>query len=148
MTSLTHYRPRTGMDLLSDDPFFRRLFGDWTNDVDEDARSWAPALDLIEHPTEYEVHVDTPGIDPKEIEVTLRDDVLVIRGERHGTTEHEDEKSKMLRRETWAGRFERAVRLPGGVDAAKVKARGKDGVLIITMPKAEQNVGRRITVQG
>lgn len=148
MTSLTSFRPRTGLDLLRNDPFFRRILGDWDDELEQNGRTWAPALDLVEHPDSYEVRIDVPGIDPKDVELTLQNDVLVVRGERHTETEKTDDTGSVLRREVWSGRFERAVRLPGGIEAGKVKARGKDGVLTVTLPKAKEHIGRRIVVEG
>ncbi|HKK72539.1 MAG TPA: Hsp20/alpha crystallin family protein [Candidatus Krumholzibacteria bacterium] len=148
MTALTRYRPRTGLDILRQDPFFTRLFGEWAPDeLDQDTQQWMPSLDLVEHEDTYEIRVDVPGIDPKDIEVMLQNDVLIIRGERHGSSEKETEEGKVLRRESWNGRFERSIRLPGGVNAAKVKAKGRDGVLQVTLPKAEESIGRRISIE-
>lgn len=147
MTALTSYRPRTGLDLLRHDPFFNRLFGDWGDDLDTNSRGWTPALDLIEHEDSFEVRLDVPGIDPKDIEVTLQNDLLIMRGERKTTHEEKDAQGKIHRRETWEGRFERSVRLPSGVNAGKVKAHGKDGVLEIMLPKAQEAIGRRIAIE-
>jgi len=148
MTALTRYRPRTGLEILRQDPFFTRLFGEWAPDeLDQDTQQWMPSLDLVEHEDTYEIRVDVPGIDPKDIEVMLQNDVLIIRGERHGSSEKETEEGKVLRRESWNGRFERSIRLPGGVNAAKVKAKGRDGVLQVTLPKAEESIGRRISIE-
>ena len=147
MTALTKYRPATGLDLLRHDPFFHRIFGDWGEDLDTNTRGWMPALDLVERDDAYEVHLDVPGIDPKDIEVTLQNDLLIVRGERKTAHEEKDAEGKVHRRESWEGRFERSIRLPGGVNAGKVKAKGKDGVLEITLPKAQEAIGRRIQIE-
>ena len=65
----------------------------------------------------------------------LQNDVLIVRGARHGSIEKEIDRGKILRRETWDGRFERSIRLPGGVNAAKLNAEGRDGVLHVTLPR-------------
>ena len=147
MTALTTFRPRTGMDLLRRDPFFNRLFGDWMDDIEPDTRNWMPSVDVVERAEHYEVRVDVPGIDPKDIEVTLQNDVLTVRGERHGESTEKDSEGKVLRQESWTGRFERSVRLPGNVESGKVKAKGKDGVLTISLPKAKESIGRRIAIE-
>ena len=147
MTALTQYRPRNEMDFFRRDPFFGRLFDGWFDELNENVRQWSPNLDLVEHGDHYEALIDLPGMDPKNIEVNLQNDVLTVRGQRSFEHEERDEDTKVLRRETFSGRFERSIRLPGGVDADKVKAKGENGVLKITLPKAKEAIGRRIQIE-
>lgn len=147
MTAITNYRPRTEMDFFRRDPLFGRLFDGWFDDLSENVRQWTPALDLVDEGDHFEVRIDVPGADPKDIEIHLQNDVLTVRGQRHFEHEEKGDDAKVLRRETFTGRFERSVRLPGGVDADEVKARGEHGVLKITLPKAKEAIGRKIQIE-
>ena len=108
---------------------------------DETRRGWMPALDLEETPEAFVLHLEVPGVDPKEIELSIEDDHLKIRGSKN--VEERDWRRVERRR----GAFERLVRLPGAVDAGRVKAEAKDGVLTVTLPKREEAKTRRIPVK-
>ena len=95
--------------------------------------SLAPAVDIVEGEKAYEVTAELPGMDDKDIEVTLTDDVLTIRGEKR---EEKEEKGKNYRlSERHYGAFERSFEAPEGVDADKIEARFEKGVLKVTLPK-------------
>ncbi len=100
--------------------------------------SWVavPAVDLIERADGFEVHAELPGMDEKDIAVTISGDVLVIKGEKR---EEKDEKKPDFHvRERRFGSFQRAMRLPQGVDADKIAASFKKGVLTVTLPKTAE----------
>ena len=93
----------------------------------------APAVDIVEGEKAYEVTAELPGMDDKDIEVTLTDDVLTIKGEKR---EEKEEKRKNYRfSERHYGAFERSFEAPEGVDADKIEANFKKGVLTVTLPK-------------
>ncbi len=93
----------------------------------------APAVDIVEGEKAYEVTAELPGMDDKDIEVTLTDDVLTIKGEKR---EEKEEKGKNYRlSERHYGAFERSFEAPEGVDADKIEARFEKGVLKVTLPK-------------
>ncbi len=100
--------------------------------------SWValPAVDFIERENGYEVHADLPGVDEKNVEVKLAGDVLTIKGEKQ--EEKEEKKPDFHVRERHFGSFERAFRVPEGVDAEKIDASFKKGVLTIMMPKTAE----------
>jgi HSP20 family protein len=95
-----------------------------------------PAVDVAETDKEYEVTAELPGMDEKDIEVKVSNDVLVIRGEKHA--EHEEKKKDYYFSERRYGSFERSFGLPSDVDADKIEAAFKKGVLKITLPKSAE----------
>lgn len=137
--------PRAPFDSFALDPFFRGLF-ELTEDAatPAPARTWYPALDLVDETDRLVVNVEIPGMDVKDVHVTLQDDVLTVRGERKLET---SEKSKVLKREQVYGAWSRTVELPYRVQIDRVKASCKNGVMTITLPKAEEHLGRSIPVE-
>mgnify|MGYP001554376990 CR=1 FL=1 len=108
--------------------------------------TWAPQLDLFENKEELRVQVDLPGVDKQNISVTLEDGLLSISGKRSAEHEAENPEGHWLRVERRWGSFERHLRLGDGVDADKVRAEAKDGVLTVHIPKKEQAKPRNISV--
>lgn len=93
----------------------------------------APAVDIVEKDNAYEVTADLPGFDEKNIEVKLQNDSLSIKGERKSEKEEKKKDYHLTEREF--GSFERRFTLPAGVDADKIEASLKKGVLTVTLPK-------------
>ena len=134
--------PRFSLEL---DPFFRELFGTVDSALaTTKSRAWYPAMDLVDDDDKIVVRVEVPGMDAKDVQVTLQDDVLTVSGERK---QDNDSKSKVLKREQIYGAFSRTVELPYRVQADKVKAQYRNGVMTITLPKAEEHIGRSIPVE-
>lgn len=104
-----------------------------------------PAFDISETDKEIHVKAELPGMDPNEIEITLTGDLLTIKGEKK--EEKEEKGQNFHRRERRYGSFSRSFRLPVEVKADSINAGYKDGVLTVTMPKAEEEKGRRIEVK-
>jgi len=99
-------------------------------------RVWAPAVDMYETKDDLVVTAELPGVNEKEVQLSITGDVLSLKGER---TPNQDTKQESFHRgERWYGRFERHLSLPVSVQADKVKATYRDGVLMITLPKAEE----------
>lgn len=105
---------------------------------------WAPALDVYEDKDNFVVNTELPGLKREDIDVSLQDGVLVISGERK--TEEKRTEDEIRRQERFYGKFQRILTLPAPVAADKVKAQYKDGVLTITVPKAEEAKPRKIDV--
>jgi HSP20 family protein len=103
-----------------------------------------PAVDVFEDKENFVVKAELPGMQKKDIDVSLHDGTLSISGER---TEEKVENGEVYRSERFFGRFQRSVALPASVDAAKIKAQYKDGVLTVTLPKAEEAKPKQIDVQ-
>lgn len=104
-----------------------------------------PNLDVIDRDNEILVRAEIPGIEKKDLSVSLTDNLLTIKGQT--STEKKEEKGDYHRHEISCSSFARSVTLPGMVDAAKTAASLKDGILEITLPKMESSKRRSITVQ-
>jgi HSP20 family protein len=133
-----------------------RLFDDVFRGFDQFGRfpsltasrtSWGwPNVEVSETDKEIRVTAELPGLEEKDVEVTLDDDVLTLRGEKRAETEDKERQFS----ERYYGHFERRIPLATEVDEDKVEARFKKGVLTITMPKSEraQTKTRRIAING
>jgi HSP20 family protein len=106
---------------------------------------WAPSLDLSETKEAFVVKVEVPGIDAKEINVSLQENLLTIRGEKRQEKVEKDERYHRVERSH--GAFTRTVRLPVAVDGGKVGAAFKNGLLTVTLPKMPETKGTAIPVK-
>jgi len=113
---------------------------------DAPAPLWRPRADLRETPDALVLSLEIPGVDEKDLEVALEDDVLSVRGER--AAEEAAEGESWHRVETFRGKFERALRLPVAIRADAVKAVYRRGVLSVTLPKADEARVRNVPVTG
>ena len=105
---------------------------------------WAPAVDIKEEQDRYLLRADVPGVDSKDIEITMENGVLTIKGERR--YEDKEEREGYKRIERVYGTFYRRFTLPDTADADKVSATSKNGVLEVTIPKQEKVQPRKIKV--
>lgn len=107
--------------------------------------AWAPRVDVEETEKEFVVKADLPGVDPKDVDIQVVDNVLTLRGARE---EKKEEKKKNFHRvERFSGQFYRAIGLPAGADADKVTATTSNGTVIVTIPKKPEAQPKKITVQ-
>jgi HSP20 family protein len=108
---------------------FDRMFDPW---LDAHERVWTPAIDVVRDDGHLVVRADLPGIKPEEVKIEVEDGILTISGEHE---ERKEEKDKdYVRRERRFGSFSRSMALPVGVDAKKIKASTRDGVVEVTVP--------------
>ncbi|MGB0751689.1 MAG: Hsp20/alpha crystallin family protein [Gammaproteobacteria bacterium] len=105
---------------------------------------WTPAVDIQEESDKFVIHADIPGVDPKDIEITLDRGVLSIAGLRKAAADNET--CAYARLERSYGSFYRRFTLPDVADAENVEASGNNGVLEITIPKRTQAQPKRISV--
>lgn len=140
MTALTHWNPFRSTKRRDDafEDFFRDLF----NRVDDGAIE--PSLDLSETDRDVTVKLEVPGVEKDQLHVEIVDDAIRVRGE--SKRETEEKKKHFYRQEIRYGAFEREVRLPTEVDAAKASAELKNGVLTIVAPKTATPKARKIEV--
>ncbi len=122
------------------DSFFR---GDTYEDVFHSI--WIPAVDVAETEGEYVVKVEVPGVNRDDVKITVHDDTLTIRGEKK--QEDRIKKSDFYRLERTYGSFQRSFTLPNTVKTDKIDATYKEGVLTITLPKAEEAKPKAIEVK-
>ena len=120
---------RSEMDRLWDDYFGsgRRAFK---------SESWIPSVDVSETEDKIMVKAEIPGMDSKDIDISLSGDILTIKGEKKSELEETKENYHLVERSY--GTFSRSLRLPVGVEADKIEASYKQGVLIVTCPKKEE----------
>jgi HSP20 family protein len=105
---------------------------------------WSPALDVFDDKDNIVVKVELPGLKKDEINLSLHDGTLNISGERK--YERENKEGETFRSERYFGKFQRTVALPATVDASKVNASYKDGVLTVELGKAEEAKPKQIAV--
>lgn len=144
MTTLNRYDPMRNVASLNDEMerLFRQTLGD--RGGASLAGAFSPALDVEENEDAFTLHVELPGVEPGDVDVSLEENVLTISGERRF---YDDRDADGFRRvERHFGRFHRAVRLPDRVDADRVEANYNDGMLRIVVPKAEEAKPRRIAI--
>ncbi len=120
----------------------RQVFGD--RQGASSAGAFSPALDVEEDENAFTLHVELPSVNPDDVEVSLEENVLTIAGERRFYDDREAEGFRRIERHF--GRFHRSVRLPDRVDANAVEANYHNGLLTITVPKAEEAKPRRIQI--
>jgi HSP20 family protein len=107
---------------------------------------WKPAIELREKDNEYFVDIALPGIDPKDLEVKVTPDDLLVKGEtRH---EHHDDKEKVHTCEFQLGSVFRTVRFPKKINPDNVKAEFKNGMLCLTAPLAEEERAKTVKIGG
>lgn len=146
--------------LLSFPDDFFGDFGRWRRDLDEvfnfaglpsSIRSVAPgtfpAINIGNTPKTVEIYAFAPGIDASKVNVTIDRGVLSLSGERAPAMPDGDGKTSVHSRERFSGRFQRAISLPEDIDADKVSASYRDGVLCISVPRREAVQPKRIAIQ-
>lgn len=106
--------------------------------------AWTPAIDVHDSKDNIVVRADLPGMKKEDIEVSIQDGTLIIRGEKKEETERKEKGA--VRTERFYGSFHRAVSLPTAVDDTKVKANYKNGVLELTLPKKEEAKPKQIKI--
>ena len=114
------------------------------NTESQEIEAWAFPLDVVRKGDDTVIRASVPGIKPEDIQVSIEDNVLTIRG--HTAEDHQDGDGTFLMRERRSGSFHRALRLPESVDVDKVQPHYLNGVLTITVPKAEAKKARQLQV--
>lgn len=120
---------------------FESPFANGNSDV---LNTWAPALDLYEDKDNLVLTAEIPGMQKEDIELSLHENTITLSGERRNEKKYEG--GETSREERFFGRFTRSLVLPKTVDSSKVKATYRDGILTVTLPKAEAAKPRQIEV--
>ena len=146
--SLVRYEPYSLLGRFQNELNRLGVFDQFSSGNDDSSTGalsqWRPAVDIKEDNDKYTILADVPGVDPKDIDITMEDGVLTISGAR--TVENVDEKEGFKRVERSYGNFYRRFSLPDTANADGISANSKNGVLEITLPKHEKAQPKRITV--
>ena len=116
-----------------------------TNNSQQFLNGWLPTVDLYDDHDLLVLKAELPGMKKEDIDISLHGDVLTLSGERK--EEEPLNKAETYRAERFLGRFQRSLTLPFAVDTRKVQASYKDGILTITLPKAEEAKPKQIEVK-
>jgi HSP20 family protein len=106
--------------------------------------SWAPAVDIYEHEGNIVLTAELPGVDPKDVDVRVENNVLTLRGERKWNNDVQRESYHRVERAY--GSFTRSFTLPNVVDTEKIKADFKEGMLKMVLPKREEAKPKQISI--
>ena len=146
---LVRYRPEVGralsnvLDVRGD---FDRLFN--LSGFGEEPGSygdWSPQIDVYEEKDSVILKADLPGLTKDSITVNVEENIVTLEGTKE--REEKSEETGYYRCERWHGSFKRSFEIPAGVDAAKVKAGFKDGVLTVTLPRSEASKPRKVDIE-
>ena len=111
----------------------------------EEGGEWLPSLDIAETKNELVVKAEVPGLTPKDIDISLSDGVLTIKGEKKQEKEEKELDYHLVERSY--GSFTRSIRLPKEVQSNKINASYKDGILRVTLPKSEEAKKKEIKIK-
>jgi HSP20 family protein len=111
----------------------------------EDGREWLPSLDVAETKNEIVVKAEVPGLEPKDIDISLSDGLLTIKGEKKQEREEKEENYHLVERSY--GSFARSIRLPNEVRSDKINASYKNGVLKVVLPKSEEAKKKEVKIK-
>ncbi|MFO8231060.1 MAG: Hsp20/alpha crystallin family protein [Longimonas sp.] len=148
MTNLTRTPNRSLRTLQNEiDQVFNRLFptSDENGRNESTTRMWAPRTDMVETPDNYEIRLDLPGLSKDDLTINMQERQLTVSGERRHEARNEDD--EYVRVERAFGHFHRSFTLPQSIQEDNIEASYQDGVLTITVPKAEESKPRQIAIQ-
>ena len=147
--AVTRYEPWSVISQLQQD--INRVFGNLNDSESSSATAqWSPAVDIREYNDRFQLLLDVPGVEPKDVEITLDNGLLTVSGtrlEEKMVGSNGSEQPQQQRIERPLGRFHRRFILPDTVDADNVNASGRHGVLEITIRKQPKAQPRRIEVR-
>jgi len=149
--AITRWNPTRDIERVWND--FDRMFSRLTNrdwltrsDLDvTDVGNWSPSVDIVDHEHEYVVTAEIPGMKEDDVHISLKDNVLILKGMKK--SEVEDEGENRYYRERVYGNFQRMFRLDAEVDPDKVQAEYDNGVLTIHMPKSKETLAKQIPIK-
>lgn len=124
------------------------MFDNFFRGVDEPSLlsgTWMPAVDVAEENDEYIIKIELPGVSKDDVKITLESNILTVRGEKKA--EKETNEKNYHRMERSYGSFQRSFTLPTTVKNEKISAEYKDGILTVTLPKAEESKPKQVEVK-
>jgi len=126
------------------DDLFNELYSLPTSFLSKSGMDLSPRIDISETDGEYKIEAELPGINQKEIDVKIDNNILTIKGKKEDVKE-EKEKNYHLR-ERYYGAFQRSISLPNNIEPEKIKARFENGVLNISVPKSDKRTPKKIEI--
>ena len=144
MTTMIRWSPKLHFHHHVDD-LFPEFFDHAMDEPAQRAASWLPAAEGRMEDGTYVIQLALPGVDPKDVKVSLMNNVLTVKGER--TANHDPTGKDYFVREVAYGAFQRSFELPEGVDAAEVKAKHANGMLEVRVPAPQAATPRTIEVK-
>lgn len=149
---MTHHLPRIRSksesvgtrDSIFDD-LFNELYSLPTSFLSKTGVNLSPRVDISETDTEYKIEAELPGINQKEIDVKIDNNILTIKGKKEDSKEEKDKNYHL--RERYYGSFQRSISLPNNIDPDQIKASFEHGVLNITVPKNNKRIPKKIEVR-
>lgn len=152
MSTIARFIRSPMSDLQMANSQLNRLFDDafrgWSLTNGQEAPltgAWIPPVDVMEDKDQVLINAELPGVKPEDVRISMENNLLTIRGEKHQNAEQTSE--RVHRYERSYGVFERAFTVPSTVDAERISARYEHGVLTVTLPKAEKAKARQISIQ-
>ena len=134
--TLVKVRPARRYGLLNDlSPFVSRMVSRPGRSYNPSGADWSPRIDISESEKSFELRAELPGLEKKDIDLSMKDDALVLSGEKKQSNENDSE--HYYSRERFYGKFQRGFRFSAPVNEDGIKAVFKNGVLTVTVPKAE-----------
>jgi HSP20 family protein len=116
----------------------------WTTDT----QVWVPAIDVVEKKDAYLMYAELPGVDASQVEISFEQNVLTVRGAKRSVIEaNHDGDLRVYAAERVTGSFERSIRLPEFVDGERISADFSNGLLVVTVPKAQAAQARKIEIK-
>lgn len=140
MSTLVKYRPRTNTLFRNFDSVLNRFFDDGF-----DTGSSTPAVDVHEDENQFTLEAEMPGMTDKDVDINVENNMLTISSKKE--EEKEEEKKGYVLKERRRSSFSRSFMLPKNVDAGKIEASMKNGVLNLTIPKAEEAKPKKIEIK-
>ena len=126
----------------------RALDHAFSNGWAAESRTWVPAIDVVEKKDAYVLYADLPGVDASKVEIAFEQNVLTVRGAKPSSTQATpDSELRVYAAERVTGAFERSIRLPEFVDGDKITAAFTNGLLTVTVPKAQAAQPRKIEIR-
>jgi len=127
-----------------DNNLIDRFFEDFAPSNHLEEKNWVPSIDVSENDSAFTVKAEVPGMDKDDLDITLTDGLLTLKGEKKHERNEEEENYHIV--ESRYGSFSRTLKLPVDVEMSRIDAKYKDGVLTIVLPKTEEKAPRKIEV--
>lgn len=127
------------------DDLFNEIYSLPTSFLSKSGMDLSPRIDISETDAEYKIEAELPGINQKEIDIKIDNNILTIKGKREDRKEEKDKNYHL--RERYYGAFQRSISLPSNIDSDKIEASFEHGVLHITVPKSNGRASKKIEIR-